>query len=592
MATIQGVYVALFGRPADPLGLAYWKGVTNDGANLSLIGDLAQVPEYQDRFAGQSDAQVVNSIYQTLFGRSADVAGLTYWVQGLQSGEFTINDVAIRILDGAQGADKTRVENKIAAADLFTASLDTADEILAYEGNAAADFGRAFLAGVTTTVPTEEEVEAVVSDLVTEGPGLIGDTFTLTTAADTFVGTAGNDTFQAKAGGDLADRTLNQFDSVDGGAGVDTMNIIARGTADVAVPTGATVKNVEIINVLNEGNNNVVASGFQGAQQVWQIGGAGNITGLAAGTTAGFRNTAVNDIIAAAAGVAAVSVALDNVAVASTLNVDGAAVNTLSVSGSISKAGVAPGAYADLALDISNDTAATNANITTLNLALTSNTDLSIDAAGATELVTVDASQSTGGIRINLIGVAADALDLASVTLGSGNDRVLFNNVASDADEVSFDFGAGNDEIVVGLQATGDTALTITTGAGDDVITLQGGNVNVNADEDGFDGSVTITDFSAASDSLLVEAFDGFTAQNLVNNAIAGAESLYDAVEAIQTILENGGTNITSFAKFSFDGNTYLYGNVEAAGLDGDLLVGFTGAVDLNNNNVAEFGTI
>src|SRR5690606_25417424 len=105
---------------------------------LSLIGDLAQTQEYQDRFEGQSYAQVVNSIYQSLFNRGADVAGLAFWVNGLTSGEFTVNDVAIRILDGAQGSDKTRVETKVAAADAFTASLDTAEEIVAYDGNAAA----------------------------------------------------------------------------------------------------------------------------------------------------------------------------------------------------------------------------------------------------------------------------------------------------------------------------------------------------------------------------------------------------------------------------------------------------------------------
>src|SRR5690606_32089114 len=158
---------------------------------------------------------------------------------------------------------------------------------------------------------------------------------------------------------------------------------------------------------------------------------------------AGFRDTIVNSTVAYAAGVTAAAVALDNVNAGATIDVDGAAVNTLTVSGSISQGGVAAGDYADLNLDLSNDSPATNADITTLNLAVTSNTDLSIDAAGATELVTVDASASTGGIRINLMGVAADVLDLETVTFGSGNDRVLFNNVASAADEVSYDFGAG-----------------------------------------------------------------------------------------------------------------------------------------------------
>ena len=41
MATIQGIYVALFGRPADPNGLSYFNGVTKNGADLTAIGDLA-----------------------------------------------------------------------------------------------------------------------------------------------------------------------------------------------------------------------------------------------------------------------------------------------------------------------------------------------------------------------------------------------------------------------------------------------------------------------------------------------------------------------------------------------------------------------
>ncbi len=41
MATIQGVYVALFGRPADPTGLSFFNAATSNGANLNAIGNLA-----------------------------------------------------------------------------------------------------------------------------------------------------------------------------------------------------------------------------------------------------------------------------------------------------------------------------------------------------------------------------------------------------------------------------------------------------------------------------------------------------------------------------------------------------------------------
>lgn len=144
-------------------------------------------------------------------------------------------------------------------------------------------------------------------------------------------------------------------------------------------------------------------------------------------------------------------------------------------------------------------------------------------------------------------------------------------------------------EIVVGLDANEDTDLTIATGEGNDTIVLVGGNIAINDAEDGFNGSVTITDFNANADSLVIFEFDGFTAQNLVDGAIADAKSLYEAVSAVADIVEAGGTNITAYAKFVFEGNTYIYGDIE--GDDGlgtdDLLIGLTGIVNLNNDNVA-----
>ena len=51
-----------------------------------------------------------------------------------------------------------------------------------------------------------------------------GETFTLTTGVDNLVGTAGDDVFSAV--NDEADKSvLGAFDSIDGGAGNDTLNI-------------------------------------------------------------------------------------------------------------------------------------------------------------------------------------------------------------------------------------------------------------------------------------------------------------------------------------------------------------------------------
>src|SRR5690554_1621621 len=146
MASIQGIYLAFFGRPADPLGLAYWEEQTNDGADLSVMLDaLSGTEEYQDRFVGMSNEEVIQSIYQALFGRDAEPDGLAHFLEALENGTQTLGSIAVNILDGAQGSDLAMIENKIAAADIFTASLDTPEEIEAYSGNEAADFGRQFL---------------------------------------------------------------------------------------------------------------------------------------------------------------------------------------------------------------------------------------------------------------------------------------------------------------------------------------------------------------------------------------------------------------------------------------------------------------
>lgn len=175
MATIQGIYVALFGRPADPGGLAYWNGVTNNGSDLSkLIGQLTASQEYLDRFKGRTNAEIVTTIYQSLFGRAPDAGGLDFFTKGLANGTLKLETLAINILDGAQGSDKSIIDNKTAAADLFTKSLDTQAEIDAYKGNGAADLGRAFLTKVTddkTSIPSQTDVDKAVAGVVTPSGG-------------------------------------------------------------------------------------------------------------------------------------------------------------------------------------------------------------------------------------------------------------------------------------------------------------------------------------------------------------------------------------------------------------------------------------
>jgi hypothetical protein len=165
-ANIQGIYVALFGRPADPQGLVYFNGVTREGADLTAIADLANTAEYRERFAGQSNEQVVRSIYLNLFEREGESAGVNFFVQELNSGRLNINNIAIAILNGAQNEDLTTVNAKIAAANLFTQQLDTPDEQKAYVGNSAAAVGREYLADVASdNLASPQDADTAISHL-------------------------------------------------------------------------------------------------------------------------------------------------------------------------------------------------------------------------------------------------------------------------------------------------------------------------------------------------------------------------------------------------------------------------------------------
>ncbi|MDO1583393.1 DUF4214 domain-containing protein [Rhizobium oryzicola] len=240
MASIQGVYLALFARPADPAGLAYFNSVTGNGADLSAIGDLAGTQEYRDRFAGQSNTAIVSSIYQSLFNRQAEAAGVNFFVDQLNRGALTIKNIAIAILDGAQGDDKLVASNKLAAADSFTKAIDTSNEVRAYAGNDAAAAGRGFLTGVTkdaATIPNGAAADKILAGLVAAlpvssgGPGVnialtTGDDVVSPNAKDAAMkSTAGDDTITANAtgAGFVTTTTLSSTDKIDGGDGYDTL---------------------------------------------------------------------------------------------------------------------------------------------------------------------------------------------------------------------------------------------------------------------------------------------------------------------------------------------------------------------------------
>lgn len=310
MASIQGIYLALFGRPADPAGIAYYNGVTNNGADLSGIGNLSGQKEYVDRFAGMGSSQIVQSIYQSLFGRAGEQAGIDFWVGRLASGALSINNIAIAILDGATGTDKLTLDAKIAAADLFTSHLDLPAEQKAYD---ASTVGRArdYIATIDAAHPgTVSGVDALIAQNQTSagqspasgvdaggGGGVStpvkGVSLTVLDA-DHVAPSSADPAYKTTIADDVirVSDTYHSVGTIDGGDGHDRLIISTDGNV---TPGAASIANIEKLEIATSANSGTIdLTNVQNLQEIWRDADAHDIRISGIGksvTTIGMQGT-------------------------------------------------------------------------------------------------------------------------------------------------------------------------------------------------------------------------------------------------------------------------------------------------------------
>ena len=172
--TVQAVYTGYYQRPADPGGLLYWvERLDRTNGNLNeIIEAFANSAESQALYGtinSSNISNVVDSIYMALFNRPAEAEGKAYYVNGFNSGQFTAATIMLNVLYGAQNEDLLSVNNKVTAANLFTRTidpeLDGANFQVTYEGDSDVIAGRNFLNFVTwdsATVPTQDETTAYI----------------------------------------------------------------------------------------------------------------------------------------------------------------------------------------------------------------------------------------------------------------------------------------------------------------------------------------------------------------------------------------------------------------------------------------------
>ena len=122
----QQVFVAYYGRPGDPEGLAYWAGRSDaEGGSLAaIINAFGNAAEFSARYGGLSNTALVTKVYQQTLARDPDPAGLSYYVGELQAGRRTLQSITLDVLNGATTPPDSRVvANKLNVAAYYSAKV-------------------------------------------------------------------------------------------------------------------------------------------------------------------------------------------------------------------------------------------------------------------------------------------------------------------------------------------------------------------------------------------------------------------------------------------------------------------------------------
>lgn len=498
---VTQLYVGYYNRAPDPEGLNYWIGRLNAGVSQADVANsFATSPEAIATYPFFAFPELVSAeafltqVYQNLFGRAIDADGLAYYTGKLTSGATPVGQILAEIIGNAAtnegSADQKYLANKV------TVGLDwanTAANTPAFTFDAAAKSSAgSILTGVTADAATVTAAEAKTDAFF--GSIITGETFTLTVGLDNIVGTNNNDLIKVLATNPVtgaAATTWGSSDTIDGGAGTDTLSVEVNG-ANNAILYSTT--NVEVIKIDNSnattaaahaGGSVVDASKFDGATNIEQSVKAAGVTNLAATTTASFKNVDTNVALTAAAAdtVTSVKVNLDGVKDSSdntsALNVSGKALNSVTVSGTLAAVDAVKEVFkAAFSAAVDADTVAFDGVTFT---ATAGDTAIQVAAAFATyynaqtaaKWVAVDNADGTVTFTAKTAGAVddVDSSDFVVTSAGGGAD-VTVSVAAPTTDGVksganlALGVTAGADVEAVSVNTAVATTLTVTDGTG------------------------------------------------------------------------------------------------------------------------------
>ncbi|PVY77085.1 hypothetical protein C7414_10825 [Cupriavidus alkaliphilus] len=517
---VQKVYVAYYGRPADPTGLEFWATKLDGvGGNLNAIIDaFGNSAESTALYGGQTHGEKINAIYQQMFGRDAEPAGLAFYTGLLAANppKATLASIALDIVNGAQGSDKVAIEAKLAAAEGFTAALNTTAEILKYSGDWAAQQARDWLKPVDQA--GEGSNPQAVIDKIVAGPAPQPGSKVLTTAIDTItLGAADTVT-----GGT---ETLTQGDSISGPG-----KVVLSLAAKQDLYSGTTIAGASKVTIQPTGDVAVTTKNWTDIQQVVVEKVKGDVS--------------LEDLQGAATQYDLVDAiqAEDKI----TLNFDGQQIQGKEANVSVKEVNATVEINTDAGFDvetinltINDDKAGFESNLTdligdgtkTLNIkGGQAGLDFGIKGALDSTLTTIDASGALANLSLNI----SESDQQVNVKLGSGNDVLNVGDSLRTGDVI--DGGAGADKVVAVFDANATVAEANRAPTMSRVETLDATFLNaVHLDGTNINDLATIN-LKASSGRADFNNFDStLKTLNIQGNLAQGVEVDYDG-QALTTL--------------------------------------------------------
>jgi len=496
---------------------------------------LSQYLEYQEAngtsatvealagLAGGTDAAFVTTVLTNL-GLADDAGASAFLTSAIAAnGRGAALEAAIAALEGVAADDATYGAAKTAFDTATIASVS-------YSTNVANN---------STDTAT---LAAAISAETTSSSGSL--TLVLTDKIDTLTGGAGDDTISG------SDDTVSVGDQINGGDGTDTFRLFTDGASTLPQLTSVEsvyVNDDDLSNGANDGANfNMLTGGYSTLELdsgltavtdeniITAVDGATII--LDSLTDGDATDDTANDngevSIAGASSVTSVTVVVDDSGAAAAqddidVDIAGSAIATLNLQSTGDK----------------NYVGLFNSGSALKTLNITGDTLMDADEDALTGLTTINAADSSGGVKVNITGSTADV----TITGGTGDDTFIIGGDLDTSDTING--GDGTDTVSVS-----DAALTSSTAA---VVKGVNGVTNVEVLASSATSSITI---------------DGskFTAINQFSNTgtVSGTEAASGPSDGVNLTFEAGDSYIIAGAISGGDGSASVGADAGADALE------------------------